>query len=135
MREKTKYVLVLIICVALSLGGIVFSVFSREPLDGSRGGVLAVGLAVAYLVVKRDIAGEVFETLEEHAQEETPATEPGIKVDRLTRRFNDLKSSLQNRSKDEGGLNAYLVVATLIGTLVAAFGDLAAKFLIARIPH
>src|SRR5579862_6080865 len=117
MREKTKYVLVLIICVALSLGGIVFSVFSREPLDGSRGGVLAVGLAVAYLVVKRDIAGEVFETLEEHAQEETPATEPGIKVDRLTRRFNDLKSSLQNRSKDEGGLNAYLVVATLIGTL------------------
>jgi hypothetical protein len=135
MREKTKYVVVLIICIALSVGGIVFSVFTREPTDGSRGGVLAVGLAVAYLVVKRDVAGEVFETLEEHAKEETLTTDPGLKVDRLTRRFDDLKSSLRNKNKDEGGLNAYLAVATLIGTFAAAFGDLAAKFFIAKIPH
>lgn len=135
MREKTKYVVVLIICIGLSVGGIVFSIHSREPLDGSRGGVLAVGLAVAYLVVKRDIAGEVFETLEEHVQEDTPPTDPGLRIDRLTRRFDDLKSSLRNKNKDEGGLNAYLAIATLIGTLAAAFGDLAAKFLIAKIPN
>jgi hypothetical protein len=97
--------------------------------------VLAVGLAVAYLVVRRDIAGEVFEALEEHAQEEPATNDPGVKVDRLARRFGDLKDSLRNKGKDESGLNWYLATATLIGTLAAAFGDIAAKFLIAKFPR
>jgi hypothetical protein len=134
MSERSKYVAIFIVCIALSLGGILVSVFlTHEPLDGSRGGVLAVGLAVSYLVVKRDIAGEVFETLEEHAKEETPTTDLGVKLNRLSLRFEDLKASLQNKNKDEGGLNWYLVTATLIGTLAAAFGDLAAKLLSAHL--
>ena len=128
--KKFALIAILAVCIALSLGGILVSVFlTKEPLDGSRGGVLAVGLAVAYLVVKRDIAGEVFEALEEHAKDETPTTDLGAKLGRLSRRFEDLKDSLKNKNKDEGGLNRYLVTATLIGTLAAAFGDLAAKLL------
>jgi hypothetical protein len=136
MSEKGKYVAILTLCIALSLSGILVSVFiTKEPLDGSRGGVLAVGLAVAYLVAKRDIAGEVFETLEDHAKDEKPTDDLGIKLDRLSRRFEDLKASLKNKNQDEGGLNRYLVTATLIGTLAAAFGDLAAKLLIGLITH
>jgi len=134
MSEKSKYLSLLFVCIALSVGGIVLSVLTRDPLDGSRGGVLAVGLAVAYLVVRRDVAGEVFETLEEHAQEELPTDDPGVKVDRLARRFDDLKASLRNKGKDESSLNWYLATATIIGTLAAAFGDMAAKFFIARFP-
>jgi hypothetical protein len=130
MSEKGKYIAILILCIALSLGGILVSVFiTKEPLDGSRGGVLAVGLAVAYLVVKRDIAGEVLETLEDHAENEKSTTDLEVKLERLSVRFKDLKDSLKNKNSDEGGLNRYLVTATLIGTLAATFGDLAAKSL------
>jgi hypothetical protein len=135
MSEKSKYLLLLVVCIALSLGGIVAALFTKEPLDGSRGGVLAVGLAVAYLVVRKDVAGEVFDTLEEHAREESPTADPGVKADRLVRRFDDLKASLRSKGEDERSLSWYLATATIIGTLAAAFGDIAAKCLIARFPN
>jgi hypothetical protein len=71
MSEKNKYRLILFVCVILSCAGILYSAFvSKDPLDGTRGGVLAVGLAVSYLVVKRDTAGQVFDILQEHADSE-----------------------------------------------------------------
>ena len=130
MSEKSKYLFLLVVCMALSFGGIVVALFTKEALDGSRGGVLAVGLAVAYLVVRGDVAGEVFETLEEHAREEPPTADPGVKADRLARRFDDLKASLRSKGEDERSLNWYLATATIIGTLSAAFGDIAARYLI-----
>ena len=132
MGEKNKYLLLLVLCVLLSGAGIAFSVYvSKEAIDGSRGGILAVGFAIVYLVVKKDIAGQVFDALQEDADKGAPKDVRG-QLDNLTRKFEDLQNLLRNKGKDEEGLNSYLVVATIIGTLAAAFGDVMAKWLIAH---
>jgi hypothetical protein len=132
MSEKNKYRLILFVCVILSCAGILYSAFvSKDPLDGTRGGVLAVGLAVSYLVVERDTAGQVFDILQEHADSEIAKDLEG-KLASLNRKFEDLHNWLRSKNEDEESLNWYLVTATMIATLAAAFGDLLAKGLI---PH
>src|SRR5664279_4949310 len=131
MGEKKKYWLLLFLCIALSGAGVAFSVcVSKEAIDGSRGGILAVGFAIVFLVVKKDVAGQVFDILQEHAVEEVPKDVQG-QLDSLTRKFEDLQNFLRNKNRDEERLNWYLVGATIIGTLAAAFGDVFAKWLMA----
>ena len=102
MGEKNKYLLLLVLCVLLSGAGIAFSVYvSKEAIDGSRGGILAVGFAIVYLVVKKDIAGQVFDVLQEDADKGAPKDVRG-QLDNLTRKFEDLQNLLRNKGKDEG---------------------------------
>jgi hypothetical protein len=134
LKTRTKYQLILAACVLLAVTGICFSVFkSHEVIDGTRGGIVAVGLTLAFIVGKSDSAAQVYARLKkitletkEPSEADNTAKEGDNNVQEiaeLKRRFEDLDNCLISTAEDEKTLNYYLVIGTLVGTVVSAFGD------------
>ncbi len=135
--QLTRYQAVSVVCIGLSLGGIAVSVFvTKDPLDGSRGGVLAVGLAIINVLVRMDIAGEVLKRRQEKTndreQKSPPPSAPPSEIQIVHQRLTDLDESLKDRSAEDKVMNYYLVVATAVGTIAATFGDILSGYLICQ---
>jgi hypothetical protein len=136
MSQLTRYRLVLLICIVLSLGGICLSIFlTKQALDGSRGGVLAVGFALICVFVREDIAAKVYAELQKHAERRVRISgnsDSPSELEKVQQKLADLDKSLEEKSGEEKTMNNYLVVATALGTLVAAFGDRLCDYLICQ---
>ncbi|MGA2607188.1 MAG: hypothetical protein ABSH01_06990 [Terriglobia bacterium] len=101
-------------------------------MDAQRGGGIAVGFAVVFFIAKSNIAEEVYTALQQISQRSVSAqnTDAAAEFRRLTLKVSDLESWLLGESRDQKVLNRYMALATAVGTLAAAFGDLVSKGLL-----
>ena len=133
MTTREKHRLILVLCIALAIAALAYSVWvTHDSADAVRGGTLALGLTLAFVVWKSDTAAEVYLRLRQTLPGVAPITSASPIAHRLAameQRFTDLENMLQSRSDDEKILNSYLLAATVVGTLFAAFGDLLSLFL------
>ena len=133
MTTREKHRLILVLCVTLAVAALVYSVWvTHDSADAVRGGTLALGLTLAFVVGKSDTAAQVYLRLRQPPPGVAPVTAASPIPDRiaaLEQRLADLESMLQSAADDEKILNTYLLAATIVGTLFAAFGDSVSLFL------
>jgi hypothetical protein len=152
MRERTKYILILICCIVLAAAGMLVSIFvTKDPLDGTRGGILAVGLTLGFVVTKTNLAAKVYLKIHELPRmsankaenEQTQAGDANeqeikklqLEINGLKQQFADFDNLLKEGDEDEKLLNFFLVLATIIGTVVSAIGDVVCRHFIATAVH
>jgi len=141
--EHGRFLLLSLLCVALSLGGIWASVKYNRPNDGGRGGAIAVALSFAALFLTRSYGTMIHKLI--------TVTLPGIKekigaagvspsphadpvVAQLQKEIEALKAAsqavnvqLQVDAQGQENQNRYLAFSSVVGTISWGFGDMAAQ--------
>jgi hypothetical protein len=136
--------------LVLSIGGVAVAVgVTGDPLDGGRGGAVAVALTLVAFFLRRDIGRrlrkaftETLPGLSEDIERLSPASRridagpasPGPEaLDSLTRRLDAIESSLRVVERSEQTMDRYVAAAAAVGTLFWGFGDIAAGWVLAAI--
>jgi hypothetical protein len=134
-----KYLVVLAVAIALSVGGIAYAVHgSKNKDDGGRGGALAVAVAFIVLFVSRSQGARVYTILAEEGPEllnrieaQAGATpDPAAKQadgSPAETKVDALLAKLRTDANEQRIQNIYLALTSVIGTLAWGFGDLIAK--------
>jgi hypothetical protein len=143
--EHCRFSWLLILCIALSFGGIAVAAFATcNPNDAGRGGALAVALSFAALFLSKSYGALIYDLITKTIPEiernigASPETTPPVSAE--IKPFYDRLVMLENKSTglaaklgtDANGQkiqNGYLAAASIIGTLVWGFGDLASPHL------
>lgn len=102
--------------------GILYAVLFCEAADGGRGGAVAVALAFAALFSSSPAIPELIEAPDHSGK---PAFET-LPIDKQIARLRIAVPEMQDRQRDE---NRFLVLTSVVGTLVWVFGDVAAYWL------
>ena len=124
-----RLALAMIGSIALSAGGIVYAVHCGVAADGQRGGGLAVALTFFMLFLGRGTAEAAL------AQQPPPAPEGDARTpeqkqnDAVKFDMSNLRNSLASMFDWNSHEKIYLLIASVVGTLVWTFGDLLAKAL------
>ena len=126
-RQSTKLKAVLCAGLLFSLAGIVYAVCWGSPGDGGRGGAMAVALAFAALFTS---APSLQELLEAPKEDGTPGFDELESQDKIKR----LRSAVALVADTQREQNIYLVITSVVGTLVWAFGDVVAVWFGAAAP-
>jgi hypothetical protein len=131
ISETTRYLLVSVFCVLCSLAGIVIACWTNCPTYGTRGGTVALGATLIFLIAKKDLASKIYLMLQEYEAEGTATTGqlPTTAIDGLKRRFQYLSDWIKDSSEDQQAQNWYLFGSTFVGTIVSAFGDAISSWL------
>jgi hypothetical protein len=138
--EKVRYVTVLVLCIILSLVGIGLAAYRNRPLDGGRGGALAVAVALFNLFIDRNSAAillrlrtKTFPAINKRlARLEATQKRKQEGIENLTTkaRQQPLGEVVNRSAKNQKTQNFFLAAATFAGTIVWGFGDVFAQFLI-----
>jgi len=149
-KARNLYGYLLLVCVVLSASGILIAAFvTKNPIDGERGGTLAVGLDIMYLFLNPEYGNKIYRILRASKEKldafrlatgGKPQTDrySGIlsQINDVRRQIDDLKQvvkeidyRLDESAKGQEKQNVYFALATGIGAFTSAFGDLIAQCL------
>jgi hypothetical protein len=136
MSTETRFRIVLLVAILLSLGSIPVAVYvTGSAQDGGRGGALAVALSFTVLFLSRGYGTTVYNILTKEAQEVDQTLKkirgekgsatltPAQKIDALISKTK-IDATLQHTQ------NVYLAWSSGIGTIAWGFGDIPAQWLI-----
>lgn len=136
--ETRRYQVLLGLVVALCLGGVLAAAFvTQNRADGGRGGVLAVAVSFAALFLGRSYGTKVYDIIASEAAtlsatlrkidgRPDPAPAPATSD---AERVNGLAAKIKTDAAAQTLQNKYLAAASVLGTLTAGFGDVAAGWL------
>lgn len=121
-----------IIGVGIAIGGIFFAIFiTKVDNHGYRGGVIAVAISFLLLFLVRNDTSVIKDFYKISAEISRILN---LRASPTEQAINELKQSLQSNTdqidhlqKNQTRLNIYLAVISVVGTLVAGFGDIIAK--------
>ena len=144
MNETVKYRVVLAACIALSAGGIVIAAFLCRPVDGVRGGAIAVGLALVTMFLGRDYGDVPIDAvrsylsyLKKRLMGNRGQPSASDILDRLTgieSQLLEISNAIQASQAISSGStrrqNVYLALSSGIGTAAWGFGDWASQWLV-----
>jgi len=140
---RQLYWVILSLVILLSAGGIFVAGFiTKDPLDATRGGALAVGLSLIVLFLRPNYGQRVYEiltieavrtrtiieSLKVNPQPVSPSPSEKEKIDALV-------AGAKADTDEQKLQNIFLALSSGIGTLVWGFGDFPAKWLIAALDH
>lgn len=141
--EKTKMWALVAGSSALSVGGVaVAALVTADPVDGGRGGALAVALTLVAFFLRKDVneklrltftrtlpelraAIDEFSGAPEREKTKVPAAGPIVTP---TQRLDAIETSLRVTEQSEQRMDRYVAAAAVIGTLFWGFGDIVAKW-------
>ncbi|HEV2962129.1 MAG TPA: hypothetical protein VG649_09920 [Candidatus Angelobacter sp.] len=140
MSQRTRYGLVVLIAVVLSVAGVLIGAFVTDPADGGRGGAVAVALAFIVLFVRRDYGSRVYDALTKDIpalrqqirnlrEGKADVPKDGENLAEIKKQVTAIVSRLDTESDGQKDQNRALAWASCIGTIAWGFGDLAAKLL------
>lgn len=141
LSERALFRTIGFLAIAASLAGVAYAVWLGEPLEGGRGGALAVALALTTLFATRNYAAEVYDALT------NPAQDLQTRILRLTKgrlkerpqlatpeqKMKALEARLKLEAEGQSLQNFWLALATGVGTLFWGFGDVFAGWIIAAL--
>lgn len=137
--RESKYRAVIWSSVFCSLAGVFIGAYITRPIDGQRGGAVAVGLAFWVLFVRNDYGARV-----QKAISEEPAVQrmirahgqPGRAGETVSTPTEELKTQviaiiarLDTDDASQGSQNIAMTFASCFGTFIWGFGDLIACWL------
>jgi hypothetical protein len=140
MSQRSRYGLVVLASILLSVGGILTGAFVTRPADGGRGGAIAVALAFFVLFVRRDYGARVYAAL----TKEIPAIKEEVSllrqskpapaasapdIGQVKRQVTAIVSRLDTEADGQKIQNRALAWASCIGTIAWGFGDVLASWL------
>ncbi len=143
--ERWRLLALVVAAAVLSAGGVAYAVLvSGDPSDGGRGGALAVALTLVAFFLRWPLGERLATALTEKLPalerriadfgEDDAATRNAYTLERravdLERRLHALEPASRVEAEGELRLNGHLALATAIGTLTWAFGDMAAAALV-----
>jgi hypothetical protein len=139
--QNTRYVLVVITSIVLSVGGILIAAHRRDPSRGGQGGAVAVAFSFFVLFIRRDYGTRVYTAITKdlpnlRAQIKNlrdgndPAAANSDGVAEVKRQITAIVARLETEAKGQKRQNIALALATVIGTIAWGFGDLGAQCLV-----
>ena len=145
MSENTQFWIVFGVSILSSLGGVFVAAFiTGNAADGGRGGAIGTALALTFMFITRDYGAKLYIAVtrrlpdlearikrlerKEPGQPSAPQRTEITLVD-LQNQLNALAAAIVIDAKGQKTQNAFLALATFIGTMVWGFGDLAAQAL------
>ncbi|MFT4100630.1 MAG: hypothetical protein QM674_06250 [Burkholderiaceae bacterium] len=136
MRPTEKFLrrAVLVLAAVFSVAGIAFGAWiSGEPVDGGRGGAIAVAITLVVYFLRHDLSSDIraaltkigpeVETALDSLEQNEPRIGAGGSVDMLSNRVDALEASSQIHAASDKKLNRAVAMASAIGTLTWGFGD------------
>lgn len=136
MRSATLWGLT-IVCVALSLVGVLVAVVLGEPNHGGRGGAVSVAFSFGFLFLSSLGSYRSIEKFDEAADElirivgSSESFEHKVEVN--STRIDKLKSDIDADIRRQRRQNKFLFGVGVFATLVWGFGDILAKYAIIAI--
>ena len=122
--------LVLICCIAFSVGGVIYAVFLGVAADGGRGGALAVAITFAMLFLDRRTSKDYLEMPlpADTAEKDIPTDDKALKAHLagLATNQNQTRNAFA-AMLDWGNRQKWpLAISSVIGTVFWGFGDIIA---------
>ncbi len=141
--HRQLYWAILLLVIVLSAGGIFVAGFiTKDPLDGTRGGALAVGLSLVVLFLRPNYGQRVYKILTIEAVRTKVIIEslkvnphPASSAPSEKDKIDALVAGAKADTDEQQLQNIFLALSSGIGTLVWGFGDLPATWLIAVLSH
>src|SRR2546421_12405953 len=146
MSENTRFWLVFSTSIVSSIGGLLVAVFvTRNAADGGRGGAIGPAVALAFMFLTRDYGAKLYSAVTRRLPDieariklleqkgprgEKPAPPAEATLADLRTRVDALAAAIAIDAKGQKTQNAFLALATFVGTIVWGFGDLGAQILI-----
>jgi len=143
MPQWGLYALVFVVSTGFSIGGIVFAAL-HDPMDGGRGGAIAVAIAFICLFIRRDfgllaykaivdeipqLQGEIKTILQRLEDVAVSSESPSDATRELTRRVDGISELIAVNADGQTRQNFAVAVASVAGTLAWGFGDKVALWL------
>ena len=139
--ERALFRAIGFLAIAASLIGVARAWWIGDPLEGGRGGAIAVALALTALFATRNYAAEVYDALT------SPAQDLQSRILKLTKgrlaeapklatpeqKMKALEARLKLEAEGQRMQNFWLALSTAVGTIFWGFGDLFAASIIAAL--
>lgn len=144
LSQRTLYALAIVLSVIVSLSGVAYSVYvSKNPVDGQRGGAIAVVVSLWILFLRRNYGERVYRAIVELSPSIEKKLEDMAENKPVTA-FSDIELTIVllglvgriNVEADEQRVqNIALFLASVVGTMFWGFGDAIATKLLQSYFH
>jgi hypothetical protein len=135
--ENQLHIIVLVVSIVCSVGGIWGCAFWWHPADGGRGGAIAVALSLVSLFINRPYGKQIFNFLTQDRKQfleqvNTLRSHPSNISDNRSEAEILLEAHIIMNNVDVSGQdkqNRFMAVSAGLGTLAWGFGDLVSAWL------
>jgi hypothetical protein len=126
-----RYWLLFAASVVLSIAGITWGVLSGNPVNGTRGGSVAVMFSFAALFISRGYGAKVYDIIAHQMQEmgrsadRPQGTSVEERIESLKTQLTAMGEQIRLNAEEQFEQNICLALSTVTGTLTWGFGDMA----------